>query len=173
MFKLLREVSWPSDFAVLERGSMYIHESTHSFSPFSIHRSMVGRWRSLVRSSLGIAALSIASPVQRHQMLEITASLAPEDAALARDRNYIRDLVARTREDGYASSVGQSEQGISAIAAPIRARSPLIGSINIVFFSSAMTPATAAKRYLSSLKATAEEIERRWQRAPEKRVLAS
>src|SRR5258708_37775591 len=144
MFKLLREFSWPSDFAVLGRGSMYIHESTHSFSPFSIHRSMVGRWRSLVRSSLGIAALSIASPVQRHQMLEITASLAPEDAALARDRNYIRDLVARTREDGYASSVGQSEQGISAMAAPIHARAPLIGSVNIVSSILSVTSVTAA-----------------------------
>src|SRR5258708_21106550 len=48
MFGLLEEVSWPSDFAVFELGWMMIRESTHAFSPFSVHRSMVGRGRSLV-----------------------------------------------------------------------------------------------------------------------------
>ncbi len=32
MFALLQDVSWPSDFAVFELGSMVIRESTHSFS---------------------------------------------------------------------------------------------------------------------------------------------
>ena len=56
MFSLLKEASWPSDFALFELGSLMIHESTHSFSPFSVHRSMIGRRRSLVRSALGRAA---------------------------------------------------------------------------------------------------------------------
>src|SRR6266404_5278305 len=53
MFSLLDQVSWPSDFGVFELGSVLIRESTHPFSPFSVHRSMVGRRRSLVRSALG------------------------------------------------------------------------------------------------------------------------
>jgi IclR family mhp operon transcriptional activator len=70
--------------------------------------------------------------------------------------------VARTKSDGYASSVGETEQGISAIAVPIGGIGPVLGSLNIVFFTSAMTPEVAARRYLRSLKQAAHDIERRW-----------
>jgi IclR family transcriptional regulator, mhp operon transcriptional activator len=166
MFSLLEQVSWPSDFAVFELGRMMIRESTHSFSPFSVHRSMVGLGRSLVRSALGRAVLTAAAPAQRREMLEICASLVPEDAALARDRRFVSRFVARTRTDGYASSVGETEQGISAIAVPIGGVGPVIGSLNIVFFTSAMTLEVAARRYLPSLKQAARDIERRWRTQP-------
>jgi IclR family mhp operon transcriptional activator len=162
MFALLNEVSWPSDFAVFELGSMVIRESTHSFSPFSIHRSMVGRTRPLVRSALGQALLSAASPGLRREMLEITATMVPEDAAIARNPSLIDQIVSRTRKAGYASNVGGVEQGISGIALPIEGVRPVLGSLNIVFFSSAMTPETAAKRYLPSMRRAVAEIERRW-----------
>jgi IclR family mhp operon transcriptional activator len=163
MFTLLEEVSWPSDFAVFELGSAMIRESTHSFSPFSTHRSMVGRRRSLVRSSLGRAMLSAAEPSLRREMLDITASFVAEDAILARNRTFISRVIARTRKDGYASSVDETEQGISAIALPIRGIGPVLGSLNIVFFSSAMTPEIAARKYLRAMKRAVREIESRWQ----------
>jgi len=166
MFGLLEQVSWPSDFAVFELGSMMIRESTHSFSPFSIHRSMVGRGRSLVRSALGRAVLTAAAPAQRREMLEIAASLVPEDAALTRDRRYVSRFVSRTRSNGYASSVGETEQGISAIAVPIGGVGPVLGSLNIVFFTSAMTIEVAARRYLRPLKQAARDIEQRWRAGP-------
>ena len=163
MFALLEEVSWPSDFAVFELGFAMIHESTHSFSPLSIHRSMVGRRRPLLRSALGRAMLTAAPVALRREILEITASLVPEEAALARDRRFVSGIVARTTKDGYASSIDETEPGISAIALPIQGRGPVLGSLNIVFFSSAMTPEVAAKRYLGALSKAVKEIERRWQ----------
>jgi len=163
MFALLKEASWPSDFALFELGSLMIHESTHSFSPFSVHRSMIGRRRSLVRSALGRAILTAASPTLRREMLDITASLVPEDATLARNRRAIRHFVLQTRKDGYASSVGEAEQGISAIALPVRGIGPVLASLNLVFFTSAMTPEVAARRYLRHMKKAVREIERRWQ----------
>jgi IclR family transcriptional regulator, mhp operon transcriptional activator len=171
MFTLLKEISWPSDFAVFELGWTVILESTHSFSSFSVHRSMVGRRRSLVRSALGRAILTAASPALRREMLEVTASLVPEDAALAKDRSYIQRIVSQTKELGYASSVGQVEHGISGIALPIEGPPPVLGSLNIVFFSSAMTPEVAAKRYLRSLKKAVKDIERRWAGGSDKRTI--
>jgi IclR family mhp operon transcriptional activator len=167
MFRLLEQVSWPSDFAVFELGSMTIRESTHAYSPFSVHRSLVGHGRSLVRSALGRAVLAAATPKLRREMLEIAASFVPEDAALARDKRFINRIVARTRNDGYASSIGETEQGISGIALPIQGIGPVLGSLNIVFFSSAMTPDVAARRYVSSLKQAVRDIERRWRAAQE------
>jgi IclR family mhp operon transcriptional activator len=168
MFTLLQEVSWPSDFAVFELGSVMIHESTHSFSPFTIFRSMVGRRRSLVRSALGRAILSAAAPALRREMLELTRSLVPEDAALARDRSLMDRAIAKTRKDGYAASVGEAEPGISAIALPVHGIGPVLGSLNIVFFSSAMTPEVAARRYLRVMRRAVQEIERRWQAVQDK-----
>jgi IclR family transcriptional regulator, mhp operon transcriptional activator len=162
MFNLLDQVSWPSDFGVFELGSVLIRESTHPFSPFSINRSMVGRRRSLVRSALGKAILAASPPRLRSEMLDITASLVPGDAGLATDRRFIEDALFRTNEDGYASSVGGSEAGISAIALAIRGGGPVIGSLNLIFFSSSMTPEVAARKYLPNMKAAVKEIERQW-----------
>ena len=165
MFSLLDEVSWPSDFGTFELGSMLIRESTHPFSPFSVHRSMVGRRRSLVRSALGRAVLAASPPALRREMLEMTASLVDEDSALAKDRHFIEDIVSHTKKDGYASSVGGSEAGISAIALPIRGAGPVLGSLNLIFFSTSMTPELAARRYLPDMKQAVQEIERRWSAA--------
>ena len=173
MFALLKQVSWPSDFAVFELGSMVIRESTHSFSPLSIYRSMVGRKRSLVRSALGRAILTAASPALRRQMLEVTAARVPEDAEIARNRGFIARIVAQTREDGYASSVGETERGITGIALPIVGAGPVLGALNIVFFSSSMTPEVAARRYLRNMRLAVSEIERRWLAGQDQRRMIS
>jgi IclR family mhp operon transcriptional activator len=165
MFSLLDEVSWPSDFGVFELGSVLIRESTHPFSPFSVHRSMVGRRRSLVRSALGKAVLAASKPSLRREMLDLTASLVEEDAELAKDRRFIDDILSQTKKDGYASSVGGSEAGISAIALAIPGGGPVLGSLNLIFFSSSMTPEIAAKKYLPSMKEAVKDIERRWSAA--------
>jgi IclR family mhp operon transcriptional activator len=162
MFGLLNQVSWPSDFGVFELGSVLIRESTHPFSPFSVHRSMVGRRRSLMRSALGRAILAASSAALRREMLEMTASLVEEDASLANDRRYVEDIISQTKKDGYASSVGGSEAGISAIALPIQGGGPVLGSLNLIFFTSSMTPEVAAQRYLRSMKQAVNEIENRW-----------
>jgi IclR family transcriptional regulator, mhp operon transcriptional activator len=162
MFGLLDQVSWPSDF---ELGSVLIRESTHPFSPFSVHRSMVGRRRSLVRSALGKAILAASPPALRREMLDLTASLVEEDAGLAKDRRFIEDILLQTKKDGYASSVGGSEAGISAIALAIPGGGPVLGSLNLIFFSSSMTPEVAARKYLPGMKVAVKEIERRWSAA--------
>lgn len=161
MFDLMTKVKWPSDFAVFDVGSLVIRESTHPFSPFSIHRAMIGRRRSLLKSSLGRALLSAADPELRREMLEITASYSEEDAALASDRSYVARLVAKTQEDGFASAVDEIEGGISAIALAVGSGSSVIGSLNLIFFSSALPLQTAAQRYLAHLRTTVGEIERR------------
>ncbi len=158
MLTLLHTVNWPSDFAVFDRGSLLIKETTHPFSPFSIHRAMIGKRRSLLNSALGRSMLAAASPTLRRDMLEITAASDLPDSKLSRDLSAVAVLVARVKRDGYAWSVGESEPRISAIALPVFNRRNVAGSINLIFFRSAMTPATAASRYLPQLRAAAEEI---------------
>jgi DNA-binding IclR family transcriptional regulator len=98
----------------------------------------------------------------RREMLEMTASLVKEDAPLAKNRHFVEDIMSRTKKDGYASAVGGAEAGISAIALPIQGGGPVLGSLNLIFFTSSMTPEVAAQRYLRSMKQTVNEIEKRW-----------
>lgn len=92
-------------------------------------------------------------------MLEITAGSEHTDAALARDDKVIAGFLDQFKRDGFACSVGETEKNISAIALPISASSGVIGSMNIIFFSTTMTPREAANRYLSHLKAAVASVE--------------
>src|SRR6185436_19278754 len=85
----------------------------------------------------------------------------------------IARIVAQTREDGYASSVGETEQGITGIALPIVGAGPVLGALNIVFFSSSMTPEVAARRYLRNMGLAVSEIERRWLAGQDQRRMIS
>ena len=118
-----------------------------------------------MRSALGKAILSASPPALRREMLDLTASLVEEDAGLAKDRRFIEDILLQTKNDGYASSVGGSEAGISAIALAISGGGPVLGSVNLIFFSSSMSPEVAARRYLTHMKQAVGEIERRWSAA--------
>ena len=159
--RLLPHVVWPSDFATFERGTMTIRETTHRFSPYSVHRSMIGRTRPLTKSALGRAVLSASSEEQRRLMLDLAIATGQADGADARDVKSLGAVLAEVDRLGYAWSVDGSEVGISAIALPIRSQSLVLGAINLIFFTRAMTPAVAAKRHLARMRRTVGAIESR------------
>ncbi|MGH2340942.1 helix-turn-helix domain-containing protein [Segnochrobactraceae bacterium EtOH-i3] len=158
--RLLPKVLWPSDFAAFERGWMVIRETTHRYSPFSVHRAMVGRLRPFLRSAMGRAVLAGAEPAERSTMVEIalrTHAVAANEATPA----AIEALVSDVQGKGYATSVGGSEDHISAIALPVQGPRGVVGAINIVFFRSALSPEVAAERYLPALRETVRAVEER------------
>lgn len=156
--RLLPKIVWPSDFATFANGTMVIRETTHPFSPYSIHRSVIGRTRSLMRSALGRAMMAGASAQQRRSMAGLALASGHADAAEVAD-HVVERWVAEIGRRGYAWSVNGTEDGISAIALPIRAGSVAVGAINIIFFTSAMAPEAAAARHLADLRATVAEVE--------------
>lgn len=158
--RLLPKVLWPSDFAAFERGWMVIRETTHRYSPFSVHRAMVGRMRPFLRSAMGRAVLAAADPVERAAMVEIALRVHAVDPREARPA-AIEAAVADFTQRGYAASVGGSEDHISAIALPVHGPRGVVGAINVVFFRSALSPEVAAERYLPALSETVRAVEDR------------
>jgi IclR family mhp operon transcriptional activator len=159
---LFQQVLWPTDFATFDGTSMVIRETTHRFSPYSVHRGMVGRSRPLFASALGRAFLAGASQAQRAAVIEIARG-ADGEANKVPPPALLDATMARMLEDfalhGYASSTGETEAHISAIALPIRGPDGARGAINVVFFRSAMTTAEAAKRFLTPLQECIAKIE--------------
>jgi IclR family mhp operon transcriptional activator len=157
---LFKKVLWPTDFATFERGAMVIRETTHRFSPYSIHRAMVGQPRPLLNSALGRAALAGASKAERTDMLRIAAGSGALQFA---PKQTINDLVAKIVEEfktrGYAYSVGGTEKRMSAIALPVHSGRAVVGAINLVFFRGAMSIETAAEQYLADLRHCIASVE--------------
>lgn len=161
ILKTLQEkIVWPSDLSVLNGDVMLIRESTHRFSPFSVHRAMVGRTWPVMASACGRAQLCFRSEAERESLLRLLARSGYEGNEAARNREFVDGLVARVRSRGYAESVGELEENISAIAIPVRVGARVAASLSMIFFASAMTPEEAAGRYLGPLYDAAEEIAR-------------
>lgn len=159
--RLFSKVLWPTDFAIFENGVMQIRESTQRFSPYSLDRGVVGTTRLLTRSALGRAVLAAAAPAEREKMLSQLIAERHADSAYASNMSYIETIVAQTEARGYASSVGETENRISAIALAIRNRGSVVGAINLVFFRSAMRPEEAATQFLSEMQHSVKAIEER------------
>ena len=161
LYELSKDVLWPCDFATLEAGKILIRLSTHKISPMSIHRGMVGKERYLLRSALGLAILSALSPQELETILAVVSQLGGDiNARDVQDRDFVLKTAAAVRERGYASSSGQTEAKISAIALPVMGpQDTVAGAVNLVFFRSVMTTEQAAERYLDRMKMCVSQIE--------------
>lgn len=155
------KVKWPTDFAVFRNGSMVIHETTHSYSPYSVHRSMIGRERPLLNSSLGRAVLATVSEQERTELI----NQAIASGALNIRQDMLESTIAHLRKDyairGYAWSSGGTDARINAIALPLRSKKYMYGAINVLYFKSAMSIETAAEQYLDTLRHTINVISKR------------
>jgi IclR family mhp operon transcriptional activator len=157
---LTKEISWPCDFALLMGGEVIIMESTHRMSPMTTHRAMIGKKRSLTRSSLGQAILSALTEEELDLTLNVLAQRGGVEAAAVRNRSALSKMARQVRERGYAAVTGGADPRVSAIALPVRTPASAIGAVNIIFFQSAMTLSQAAERYLSNLRACVLRIEK-------------
>ncbi|PCH98671.1 MAG: transcriptional regulator [Rhodobacteraceae bacterium] len=149
--KLLTNVQWPSDFAITSMGEMIIRESTHRYSLYSIHRSMIGRSRSLFDSALGKAVISAASEEDREQYIEFALKYEKTNLSKSEIKLKVQIAISEFQTNGYASSVDGTGRGISAIALPVQNLTNVIGAVNIIFFTSVLRPRQAASRFLPAL----------------------
>lgn len=156
---LTARIKWPSDFGVLSQGALRIAASTHTLSPMSIHRAMIGNTRPLFRSALGKAYLAALPDAELAEVLDLASRWDMPDAVDALARDGVMNDLDKVRADGFAAASGTTEAKFSAIALPIKQSGVVIGSVNIIFFRRVMTIAEAVERYLGKLKTTVNDIE--------------
>lgn len=157
--ELTRQIKWPSDFGVFSQGELRIAASTHSQSPMSFHRAMIGNTRPLFRSALGKAYLAALPDEELSEILALVQSREGADAADAHATEAVRRSLNEVRERGYSFAIGTTELKFSAIALPVRQSESVVGAVNIIFFRRALTPGVAAEKYLPKMKRTVTAIE--------------
>ena len=152
------DVLWPMNVATFDYDAMLIRESSHRYSPFAIHHSVVGARLPMLETVLGHVYLAFCPDRERQDILEILRASSGSEAQLAADAAYVRDLVRRARRNGYVARPGFREKRIAALGVPVMRDGRLFAALNMLFFRSAMSIPKATERYLGLLQETAGEI---------------
>ncbi len=100
-------------------------------------------------------------PAECEELIELMISREDEQSALAADRRFVERLVGHTVSKGYGennSHWGQ-ERKIAAIAIPITHESRLMGCLNLVYNTKAMSVEEAARRYLPAMHSVVRKIQ--------------
>ncbi|MBR1221081.1 helix-turn-helix domain-containing protein [Bradyrhizobium sp. U87765 SZCCT0131] len=162
---LCRDVAWPSDVGVYRDGAMEIIETTRALTPLAIAPVPVGLRVSLLGSGLGRAWLAHCEDSERLRAVAQARQATDRNTARFGDRRQqsLEAVLERTRRKGYgcrapAGVTTSAGQGDIGIAVPILSAGQLLGCINIVWRSSAMSEASFARRHLSRLQQAAQAI---------------
>jgi IclR family mhp operon transcriptional activator len=168
---LCQKVLWPSDLMVPAGDHMERRETSQAYSPFfplRTHRNRVGQHVGWLLTGVGRAYLAFCPEREREQILRrLRNSNRPEDQ-LARDPKRLEPILDETRKKGHGTrdpiftggSYGSppANDGLAAIAVPLRGRAKVYGSINILWIKKAFTVEQFAVDHLAELQNAAQQI---------------
>lgn len=155
---LQRKVLWPVDLGTFVNDAMWIRETTRHASPLTIDRGVVGLRFPMLRGATGKAYLAFCPPEERELILHnLERSPTPGDPPLGEPQR-IREMLERTRQQGYGRRHGEPPMESGAIAVPILLPDHVAGCITLTFIASALSPEEAATKYLADLIHAARQI---------------
>jgi IclR family mhp operon transcriptional activator len=119
---------------------------------------MVGRSLPLLRTAAGRCYLALCPGKERRAILEmLSRSKAPEDRG-ARETQRLTKLLDAIRAKGYAIQDREINPKTTGIAVPIRLGTRMLGSMSLIWISSALTIEQAENEFLPLLTSTASSI---------------
>ncbi|MBN9429400.1 MAG: helix-turn-helix domain-containing protein [Burkholderiales bacterium] len=145
---------WPMAIGVIEGVRVKAVFCTMPYSPYSMRPTCFGELYGLLNTALGNAYLAFCAGPERRILLDLLRK-TPQPAATGWE---IRQLIRRTRLQGYGVRAGVREDETSAIAVPIRDRGGgIFGVLACSTFSNFMDKGWISKSYRTA-QAVADEI---------------
>jgi IclR family transcriptional regulator, mhp operon transcriptional activator len=158
MTQLTRQLVWPVALMTFEAGRMLVRETTHEASTLSIDHGMVGRSLPLLRTAAGRCYLALSPPTEQRAILDmLSRSKAPEDRG-ARETQRMVKLLDAIRAKGYAIQDREINPKTTGIAVPIHLGTRVLGSLSLIWISSALTIEQAEIKFLPLLTLAACRI---------------
>ncbi len=169
---LCRQLTWPSDLAVLEperRESMILKETSRPTSPIMLNRDRLGYEICMSLSSVGRAYLAFCPEDERRDIIaRLKKSADPLNRRIGGGGEFQATLDA-VREAGYAvrdpafgGGQGQLrsayDDGLEAMAVPLAGESRVHGTVSMVWPRKALTVEAFAAEHLTALRDAAHEI---------------
>lgn len=158
--ELSDEILWPIDLAVPHKSNMVLRMSTHRTSPKTFYpNTSIGDSVPYISSAPGRAYLACLSDEECFRVLRRSVQRVQRKTQLG--SIPIFGVLEQVRRCGFGFRREGPLPKTSAIAVPLKISNRAIGCLNVMFFTSAMTIADAAKIYLPRLKETVRIIESR------------
>ena len=155
---LTRQVKWPVTLALFDIDAMVVRYSTIPQSPLSLLHSSINLRRSMVGRALGRAYLAFCPKEEREFILASLKDSTREEDRLIHDLPALRDLLNRTRKQGYALRDPEYSGRSCTLAIPVRRDAHVVATLGLSWFSSVMQPDEAVRRYLPELREAARRI---------------
>lgn len=162
--ELREKLGWPSSIAIPDGSSMLVAYSSRSFESVLIN-ARSGTRAPLLGSALGRAYIAFCPDDERERLLDMlrAAQPGPFDKALLDNPRALATMLKTTREEGYAMPDPAYTRSVynnagAGFAVPVVSAGRTIGSINIVFFASALSLDEAIAAFLPEMLAAARRV---------------
>jgi IclR family transcriptional regulator, mhp operon transcriptional activator len=156
---LSKNLVWPVDLSIYENAAMVIQETTHSRSPLSIDRGMIGKRLPMLHTSAGRAYLAACGQRERELIVSHLRRIDEADDRPFLDEARLAHMIAETAQRGYAiRSEGEFNPKTASIAVPIVREHVVFGCISIIWIRSALSLDEAVAQFVSPLHEAAAAI---------------
>lgn len=152
---------WPLDLTVYENAAMVIHETTHTRSPLSIDRGMIGYRLPMLRTSAGRAYLAFCRAEERAMIIDHLRRLDdPEDRPFL-DEAWLARMVEETRQRSIAvRDGGEFRPKTSSIAVPVMIGDRVEAVVSMIWIRSALSLSDALSAHSEAVQSIASAIVR-------------
>lgn len=143
---------WPLDLTVYENAAMAIQETTHTRSPLSIDRGMIGYRLPMLRTSAGRAYLAFCRPEERAMIVDHLRRLDdPEDRPFL-DGCWLARMIEEARQRGFAArDGGEFRPKTSSIAVPVMIEDRIQAVVSMIWIRSALSLDEAIAAHLGTM----------------------
>ncbi|MBR1166783.1 DNA-binding transcriptional regulator [Bradyrhizobium sp. DASA03005] len=156
---LSKKLVWPVDLSTYENAAMVVQETTHSRSPLSIDRGMIGKRLPMLRTSAGRAYLAACPARERDLIINHLRRIDEVDDRPFLDQGRLDRMIAETAARGYAiRSEGEYNPKTASIAVAIVRDGAVFGCISIIWIRSALGIDEAVAQFANQLLDTASAI---------------
>lgn len=157
---LSRKLVWPVDLSTYENAAMVVQETTHSRSPLSIDRGMIGKRLPMLRTSAGRAYLAACPPRERDLIVNHLHRINEAEDRPFLDQGRLDRMIAETAARGYAvRSEGEYNPKTASIAVAIVRDGTVFGCISIIWIRSALGIEDAIATFVDPMRSAAEAID--------------
>lgn len=155
---LSKKLVWPVDLSTYENAAMVVQD-THSRSPLSIDRGMIGKRLPMLRTSAGRAYLAACPARERDLIVNHLRRIDEADDRPFLEAGRLDRMIAETQARGYAiRSEGEYNPKTASIAVPIVRDGAVFGCISIIWIRSALGTEDAISQFVSLMSETAAAI---------------
>lgn len=150
---------WPLDLTVYEDAAMVIQETTHTRSPLSIDRGMIGFRLPMLRTSAGRAYLAYCPPEDRQAILGHLRRMDDGEDRPFLDDAWLARCLSETRKNGFAvRDGGEFRPKTSSIAVPVMVGQRVEAVVSMIWIRSALSLAEAIRAHGRTLAEVASAI---------------